>query len=200
MCAAPRWSAREYDPDAYGALVASGCLPLVARVLAARGVTAESLDEFSNPSLARLAAPESLPGIPRAVEVLLPFIREKRLVVVFGDYDADGVCATAILVSALSRLGASVAAFFPKREGEGYGMTATSLGRMLESHPDVALVVTVDNGISSPEEVASLRRRGIHVVVTDHHLPGEASPPRRAATTSAAQAWRSSSPPRWPGG
>ena len=176
MCAAPRWSAREYDPDAYGALVASGCLPLVARVLAARGVTAESLDEFSNPSLARLAAPESLPGIPRAVEVLLPFIREKRLVVVFGDYDADGVCATAILVSALSRLGASVAAFFPKREGEGYGMTATSLGRMLESHPDVALVVTVDNGISSPEEVASLRRRGIHVVVTDHHLPGEALP------------------------
>ena len=176
MGAAPRWSAREYDPDAYEALVASGCLPLVARVLASRGVSAESLDEFTNPSLARLVAPESLPGVTRAVEVLLPYIREKRPVVVFGDYDADGVCATAILVSALTRLGAKVSAFFPKREGEGYGMTAASLRRMLETHPDVALVVTVDNGISSPEEVASLRARGIQVVVTDHHLPGETVP------------------------
>lgn len=176
MGAAPQWRAREYDTAVWEALVARGCTPLAARVLSARGVTADSLDEFLDSSLARLVSPEQLPGVSRAAEVILPFIREKRRVVVFGDYDADGVCAAAILVSTLVRLGGVADAFFPRRGGEGYGMTAASLARLLAEYPDVALVVTVDNGISSTAEVAELRARGVRVVVTDHHLPGEALP------------------------
>ena len=176
MGAAPQWRAREYDPAVCGALETRGCPPLVARVLAARGVTAESLDEFLDPSLARLVSPERLPGVSRAAEVILPFVREKRRIVVFGDYDADGVCAAAILVSTLVRLGGKADAFFPRRGGEGYGMTGASLSRLLEEYPDVALVITVDNGIASTGEVADLRSRGIRVVVTDHHLPGDALP------------------------
>lgn len=176
MCDAPQWREREYDADVCGALVTCGLSPLVARVLAARGVAAEGLEAFISPSLAHLVAPEKLPGVLDAVAVVLPFLKNGRKVVVFGDYDADGVCASAILVSTLRRLGAVVDAFIPRRFGEGYGMTAASLDRLLREHPDVALVVTVDNGISSPDEVASLRARGISVVVTDHHLPGERIP------------------------
>ena len=176
MCDAPQWREREYDAGVCGALVTCGLSPLVARVLAARGVAVEGLDAFISPTLAHLVVPEKLPGVMDAVAVVLPFLKNGRKVVVFGDYDADGVCASAILVSTLRRLGAVVDAFIPRRFGEGYGMTAASLERLLREHPDVALVVTVDNGISSPDEVASLRARGISVVVTDHHLPGERIP------------------------
>ena len=151
-------------------------MPLVARVLAARGVSAEVLEEFLDPSLARLHSPELLPGVSRAVDVILPFVAEKRRIVVFGDYDADGVCATAILVSTLNRLGGRAVPFFPCRGEEGYGMSAMSLARLRREFPDVALVVTVDNGISSPDEVRGLRDRGVAVVVTDHHLPGDRVP------------------------
>ena len=169
---APQWREREYDADVCRTLVTGGLSPLIARVLAARGVVAEGLDAFMSPSLAHLVSPDTLPGVTDAVKVILPFLGNGRRGVVFGDYDADGVCASAILVSTLRRLGAVVDAFIPRRFGEGYGMTAPSLERLLQEHPDVGLVVTVDNGISSPDEVATLKARGIAVVVTDHHLPG----------------------------
>ena len=176
MGVAPRWEPRKYDRAVCEALVTGGCKPLVARVLAARGVSAEILEEFLDPSLARLLSPELLPGVSRAVDVILPFVAERRRIVVFGDYDADGVCATAILVSTLNRLGGRAVPFFPCRGEEGYGMSAMSLARLRREFPDVALVVTVDNGISSPDEVRGLRDQGVAVVVTDHHLPGELVP------------------------
>ena len=173
---AAAWRARAVDAARLRALEAEGLAPLVARVVAARGVPAEGLAAFLDPSLARLARAEDLPGISDAVQVILPFLRTKRKIVVFGDYDADGVCASAILVTALRRLGGNAEAFIPHRFKEGYGMTAASLARLLCEHADAALVVTVDNGISSPREVAALRARGVAVVVTDHHLPGEGQP------------------------
>lgn len=170
------WRVRACDAACVAALEAAGTPPLLARLLASRGVTADGREAFFDPSLARLARPEALPGISEAVRVVLPFLRARRPIVVFGDYDADGVCAAAILVTALRRLGGVAEAFIPRRFGEGYGMTPASLERLLEEHPGVALVVTVDNGISSPREVAALRARGVAVVVTDHHLPGDARP------------------------
>lgn len=172
------WRAREVDDARAAACVAAGQPPLIARLLAARGIGPDDLEAFFDPSLLRLAVPEDLPGVADAVRVILPFLRDGRKIVVFGDYDVDGVSASAILVSTLRRLrpGTPVDAFIPLRHGEGYGMTTASLERLLAEHPDVALVVTVDNGISSPNEVASLRARGIAVVVTDHHLPGPQVP------------------------
>lgn len=172
----PIWRERPFDDARVGAFATAGQSPLLARLLASRGIDADGLEAFFNPSLARLARPEDLPGIVDAVRIIFHFVKNKQKIVVFGDYDADGVCASAILVSALRRLGAEVDAFIPLRFGEGYGMTAASLDRLLAEHPDVALVITVDNGISSPAEVAALKARGIAVVVTDHHLPGEVLP------------------------
>lgn len=173
------WRERRFDETDKAraeAFESAGLPPILARLLASRGVTEEGREAFLDPSLARLARPRDLPGIAEAVQVVLPFLRTKQKIVVFGDYDADGVCASAILVTALRRLGGTAEAFIPHRFDEGYGMTAASLDRLQLEQGDVALVVTVDNGISSPNEVAKLKARGIRVVVTDHHLPGETLP------------------------
>ncbi len=146
--------------------------PIVERLLEKRGICAEEREEFLDPSLARLVRVDALPGVREAAEVILPFVRDRRKIVVYGDYDCDGVCASAILVSALRRLGALADAFVPDRFKEGYGLTAAAIGRLFSEHPDVGLVVTVDNGISSVREIADIKARGVSVVVTDHHLPG----------------------------
>ena len=168
--------ADETDEARAEAFRSAGLPPILARLLASRGVTEEGREAFLDPSLTRLARSDDLPGMMEAVQVILPFLHTKRKIVVFGDYDADGVCASAILVTALRRLGGNAEAFIPHRFGEGYGMTAASLERLWCEHADAALVVTVDNGISSPDEVAKLKVKGIQVVVTDHHLPGENLP------------------------
>ena len=168
--------ADETDEVRAEAFRTAGLPPILARLLASRGVTEEGREAFLDPSLTRLARSDDLPGMTEAVQVILPFLHTKRKIVVFGDYDADGVCASAILVTALRHLGGNAEAFIPHRFGEGYGMTAASLERLWCEHADAALVVTVDNGISSPDEVAKLKVKGIQVVVTDHHLPGENLP------------------------
>ncbi len=148
----------------------------MARLLAVRGVTPETLGFYFDPSLSMLEPPESLPGIVEAAAEILAAVRAGRKIVVFGDYDCDGICATAITIRTLKALGATVAAFLPDRMLEGYGMTGPSVRRMLLEHPGTGLVVTVDNGINSVGEVAFLKSKGIGVVVTDHHLPGEMLP------------------------
>lgn len=145
-------------------------------LLAKRGLTGSLLEEYLDPSLRRLAKFDHLPGIAEAADVVLPFIRDHRTIVVFGDYDCDGVCATAILARTLMRLGANAKVFLPDRFTEGYGLTAASIGRLLEEIPDVALLITVDCGVTSVDEVRLLKERGISVIVTDHHLPPETLP------------------------
>ena len=149
---------------------------IIEQLLERRGLSGEAREAFLDPSLRRLAAAAALPGIAQAVDVMLPFVRARRKIVVFGDYDCDGVCASVILVKALRRIGAVAEAFFPDRFTEGYGMTPASVARLLQEHPDAALVVTVDCGITSVEEVRTLKARGIAVVVTDHHLPSATLP------------------------
>ena len=184
MQSAGEWRERGFDPAAaegLRAVLPPDVPPRLAETLAARGVTAESLADYLEPSLdpLRLDAPDgpdALDGIREAVEVILPFVADRRKIVVFGDYDADGVCATAILVRTLAKLGADASGFIPRREGEGYGLTAASIARLFTEHPQTALLVTVDNGVNAVREVAEIRSRGVKVVVTDHHLPGEELP------------------------
>ena len=176
MAAGASWRERSADPAVRQALEAHGFSLVLARLLAARGLTPDDLDDFFDPSISRLASAAELPGVMAAVDVILPFVASRRKIVVFGDYDADGVCASAILVRTIRRLGGVAEAFIPKRLEEGYGMTDASLARLFSEHPDMALVVTVDNGITAQREVAMLKERGIAVVVTDHHLPGPELP------------------------
>ena len=157
-------------------MAAKGLSPIPARILASRGLSPDDLESFLDPALSRLADATSLPGVSDAVNTIIEFVASRKKIVVFGDYDADGVCATAILVRTIRTLGGVADAFIPERFTEGYGMTDASLSRLFTEHPDMALVVTVDNGITAPREVAALRARGIAVVVTDHHLQGPELP------------------------
>ena len=154
--------------------------PIIAKILALRGITAADLEDFLHPTLDKLAKPEELPGIDKAADIILDSVLYRRKIVVFGDYDCDGVCATAIVSRTLRALGGNVSEFIPDRLTEGYGMSESSIARMLKSNPGVGLVITVDNGINSVAEVTNLKRQWSSVVVTDHHLPGDELPDANA--------------------
>ena len=154
--------------------------PIVTKILENRGITATELEDFLHPTLDKLAKPEELPGIDKAADLILDSILYRRKIVVFGDYDCDGVCATAIVSRTLRALGGDVTEFIPDRLTEGYGMSEASIARMLKGNPGVGLVVTVDNGINSVAEVTNLKRKWSSVVVTDHHLPGDELPDANA--------------------
>ena len=175
MLSRAEWREREYDREAADAVRAAlppGFPPFLAHVLASRGVDPCGVEGYLAPNLKSLPPPEGLPGVDKCAEKILDAVAQGRKIVVYGDYDADGVCATAIMTRTLGALGANVAGFIPRRQEEGYGLTEASMRRLFEEHPDVGLVVTVDNGVNAVAEIASIKSRGVAVVVTDHHLPG----------------------------
>jgi single-stranded-DNA-specific exonuclease len=175
------WCESRAEAEAVEALSrALGVLPSVARVLVSRGVnTPEAAHAFLNPSLKEhLGAPFAFPGVRAAAERLWSAVREGRDIVVFGDFDVDGVAAAAVMVTALRRLGGAAEAFLPVREPEGYGLTFAALERCLRGRGGApGLLVTVDCGIGSRAEVEHLNRLGVEVIITDHHEPAGALPP-----------------------
>ena len=154
-----------------------GIAPPLAGALVARGVsTPDEAAAMLSPKLSRLVPPERFPGLPRAVERLRAAARDREPILVFGDFDCDGLTATTVLTMALEAIGAVVAPFLPDRAAEGYGFSEAAVGRALREHPETRLVVTVDCGITQEAGCALCRERGIDVVLTDHHTPGEAIP------------------------
>ncbi len=170
------WREIQVQTDKISELVSESVSPLMARLLAIRGVDSQVLDSYLNPSLKDLQDPFDLPGIDAAASRLISSLVRHEKVVIAGDYDCDGICATAILLKTLRALSYDVSAFIPDRVKEGYGLSAASVDRLLREHPNVRLVVTVDNGINSVEEVSYLRSLGVNIIVTDHHLPGPVLP------------------------
>jgi single-stranded-DNA-specific exonuclease len=169
-----RWACEPYDVAAARRLAEGlGVSPTVGTVLARRG--------FREPDDARrfLAAderhePRSLPGVPTACEAILGHVRRGTPIAVFGDYDVDGVCSTAMLVRTLRALGADPAWALPSRFDEGYGLSTGAVERL--ARRGTGLLVTVDCGITAVEQVAVARAAGLDVVVTDHHRPGAEAP------------------------
>lgn len=150
--------------------------PVLRRVLAARGIRAASEIEHR---LGNMAAPAMLGGIEAACALLERAIREKRRIVVVGDFDCDGATGTAVAVRGLRMLGASHVDFrVPNRAVHGYGLSAALVATLGEPAPD--LIVTVDNGIASHAGIDAARARGIEVLVTDHHLPAATLPAANA--------------------
>src|SRR5262249_41130036 len=129
---------------------------------------------FLNPKLTGLRDPEQLPGIPEAAERLMQAVRARRPIVVYGDYDADGITGTAILLECLTLLGAAVSYYVPHRIDEGYGLNDEAL-RTLASR-GAAVIVTVDCGIASITQAETARQLGLELIVTDHHEFAERLP------------------------
>ena len=145
--------------------------PVIQRIYAARGVCTPDGAEHR---LARMLSPTLLGGMDRAVNLLMQAIAEDKRIVIAGDYDCDGATGTAVAERGLRLLGARhVSHVVPNRFVHGYGLSE-ALVASLEPAPD--FIVTVDNGVASVAGVAAARARGIRVVITDHHLPGETLP------------------------
>jgi single-stranded-DNA-specific exonuclease len=165
------------DPSAVSAIEQRFQLPsFIATTLVARGVdTPEAVERFLSPSLDRdWLDPYTIPGMAQVADAVEAAIRDRRHIVVFGDFDVDGISATTVLTRGLRALGAFATPFIPLRFKEGYGITPAAYERVKKLDPE--LIVTVDCGIACKEEIAAIRADGVDVVVTDHHEPPEEVP------------------------
>ena len=166
---APRLEIPAYDLTAALTLERElGVSHAFAQVLVRRGLSApEAARQFMHPQEGY--SPSAFEGIHRAIELIRGHLSARRRITVHGDYDVDGVCATAVVVRALQALGGNVDWFLPSRTEDGYGLSEATVGRLAERGTD--LLITVDCGITAVEEVAAAQASGIDVVVTDHHAP-----------------------------
>lgn len=164
------WQLNEADPRRVRALQSAlGAPELVCAVLAARGMDEAAARAFLQDAGQPLSDPILLSGMEAAVARIHKAVDEGERIVVFGDYDTDGVTATALLYTYLDAAGADVYYKLPNRGEDGYGLSEAAVELMAAKGAD--LIVTVDNGISAAPAVARARQLGVDVVVTDHHLP-----------------------------
>ncbi len=170
------WQIKKNDPARSAALSAALGMPrLVSDVLCARGLDTPEKAQILCGDGAELSDPMLLSGMQAAVERIHRAIDEGERIVVFGDYDVDGVTATALLYTYLDTTGAEVYYKLPNREDDGYGLSIKAVEQLAAK--DVDLIITVDNGISAKEAVEHANTLGIDVVVTDHHMPPAELPP-----------------------
>ena len=170
-----RLQTRTVDYLAQQRLLDGGLSPLLARLLAARGI---SDYEETRLELAGMLAPASLMGLDAGARLLSETIDREEPIVVVGDYDCDGATAIAVAVLGLRAMGATADYLVPNRFENGYGLTP-EVADMAARHPRLGcprLLVTVDNGIASVAGVERAHELGMKVLVTDHHLPGEQLP------------------------
>ena len=173
-----RWRLRPHDATKMLELSRrSGLSPLVAQVLLNRGIDdpARAI-AFLDARMGSLHDPELLPGAVEAADRIVQAVRSGRKIIIYGDYDVDGVCGTSILWSCLRLAGSrDVDYYIPHRVEEGYGVNAEALRRLATENPS-ALIVTVDCGISAVREADLAHELGVELIVTDHHTIGTELP------------------------
>ncbi len=171
-----RWLLRKTNPEFLNYIsVKASISPVLAQVLVNRGIKdAESIKDFLYPSIENLHDPFLMPDMQKAVERLKAAVDRDETLFIHGDYDADGVTSTALLVSVFRRLGLKVFYHIPNRITEGYGFGYTGIQKAKDCGADI--IITADCGISSAEEVLNARSMGMDVIITDHHEPPEKLP------------------------
>ncbi len=156
-----------------------GVNPLVAQLLCNRGISEPSqIETFLNADSRLESDPFLLPDIHQAVSRTYQALLTGEEIAIYGDFDADGITATALLVQGLSALGGKVIPYIPHRYHEGYGLQVAALEK-LRKH-GISLIITVDTGITAIAEIQKARKMGIDIIVTDHHLPLASLPPALA--------------------
>ncbi|MBI5510760.1 MAG: single-stranded-DNA-specific exonuclease RecJ [Deltaproteobacteria bacterium] len=162
------------EPQNVGDRIA-GVAPLIGEILVRRGVASSAeLSHYLQPSLTSLDDPMSMADMAKAVERILAARAQRQTIVVFGDYDVDGVSSTAILIGFFRAIGLKTMFYIPDRRAEGYGLNAQAV-RELASQAQ--LLVTVDCGITAIAEIELARTLGLDVIVVDHHQPPPTLPP-----------------------
>ena len=164
---------RVLPPPPVGAVEQVDLPPIVARLLYRRGIsTRPGVDSYLNPVL---HDPALLPDMEAASHRLSKALKAGETIGIFGDFDVDGVTGTALVAQALGDLGAKLVAHIPHRVSEGHGLNASSVRALREQ--GVSVLVTVDCGVTSQEEVLLARELGMDVIITDHHEPPPTLPP-----------------------
>ena len=165
-----RWQIAEARPEQAEQIASATSLsPILAQVLLNRGIeTPEQAQAFLNPDLQSLSSPlEDFTDLPVSLELLIHAIHDRQRIAICGDYDADGMTSTALLLRALRFLGAQVDYAIPSRMKEGYGLNRRIVEDFYEE--GVELILTVDNGIAAHEPIARARELGLSIIITDHH-------------------------------
>jgi single-stranded-DNA-specific exonuclease len=175
------WTVKEADPLHVSTVGRGiGCHPITATVLVNRGITtAGQARSFLSPALSDLRPPDRLMDMDAAADRLCHAVRAGEPILVFGDYDADGVTAAALLHGFLSRCGANAGVYLPHRLREGYGLQPEQVRRIARSEA-CRLIVTVDCGSANHRALAEAEKAGIEVIVTDHHQVSGPVPIARA--------------------
>lgn len=175
-----RWRILPHQPERIEALRRRAGIPAVlAELLVCRGVDdPEQARQFLDPRLAHLRPPDVLPGCVAAAQRIHAAIRAGKRIVVYGDYDVDGITGTAILVACIRLMGGQVRYYVPHRIDEGYGLHEEAIRRLAAQGTEV--LITVDCGIASTQEAEVAHECGIELVITDHHEPGPRLPPAAA--------------------
>ena len=170
------WQIKDDPPAAPWLATKVGISKLLASLLIHRNISSpDSAKSFLSPRLGALRDPFLLKDMDRAVELIASFIAEKKRITIYGDYDADGLTATALLVNFFSRLDTPISFYIPHRLEEGYSLNEEAIRKIAADNP--GLIITVDCGINSLPEIALAKRHGMEVIVTDHHqLPPEFEP------------------------
>ena len=141
---------------------------LIEQLLFNRGIKLkEEKEKFFRPQLADFSKDLGITGLEKARKRILKAIENKELIIVFGDYDVDGVCGTAVLYLGLTARGAKVLPYIPHREKEGYGLSAEGL--QYAQDQGAKLVITVDNGIVAIKSAQLAKKLGLELIITDHH-------------------------------
>ncbi len=166
----------EPDPRVVSQLSSEFSLPPVAaRILVTRGLdTKNKAKDFLSPSLENLLNPFYLTQIEKGVDRVIRGLREREKIMIFGDYDVDGITSTSLLILVLNKLGAEVSYYLPNRLIEGYGLSEE--GILEAKRRGVGLIISVDCGITAVDEVAFAKSKGIDTIITDHHEPKDALP------------------------
>lgn len=173
---AKRWIFRAHDSGSFLEFASQLKIdPVVSQLLLTRGISQpDAAKLFLESKFSDLRDPQLLPGIDAAAERILRAVSDREPIVIYGDYDADGMCATAILESFLKMLGADVTYYVPNRLEDAYGLSCESITRLASLGRK--LLVTVDCGIGSVREAELCRQLGLDLIVTDHHACGQELP------------------------
>ena len=171
-----QWRIVPHDSARVESLIRSaGLPPVVAQLLVSRGVyDANSAETFLSTKLSGLRAPEELPGVSAATEIIAEAIADEMPIAIYGDYDCDGMTGTAILYNGLKLLGANVAYHVPNRLEEGYGLNAEAITKLADRGR--RLIISVDCGITSVACAELCKELGVKLVITDHHTIDETLP------------------------
>jgi single-stranded-DNA-specific exonuclease len=164
-------------PDLTTDQLAAAGSPLLARLLVQRGITQpQAITHFLNPLDAPAVSGLELPGMEAALKRIAKALDEQEPILIYGDFDVDGITGTSVLMQTLTHVGAKVSYYIPDRALEGHGLHAASLMRLISSR-QVKLVISTDTGITNYNEVCLLNNLGVSTIITDHHEVGEALPP-----------------------